>query len=191
MGDLLKNFKTISRDRSEFIFPHPDKSRHVSTTVGQLPHPRGRVGRKIRIIHQRSKQEKAYLTSLESRCRLPTVGEREKRAAHWSDVLNSYEDRTEIRLYCCWLSFCQMSLCWVAGCCFWNDVILSAILSNVILLNAVIINNFLAECYNAQLHFSKCHYVECPFAECHCANMTPLRNRFKNSCKSNHAVPNS
>jgi hypothetical protein len=40
------------------------------------------VGREERIIYQRSKQEKAYLISLESQCRLPTVGEREKKAAH-------------------------------------------------------------------------------------------------------------
>ena len=119
MGDLLKKFQTITRDRtesttptltdfppthereSEIKSPHLDKSRHVSTTVGLSSHSRGRVGRKSIIIYQRIKQEKAYLTSLESQRGPPTVGEGEKRAAHWSDVLNSYEDRTEIHLYCC------------------------------------------------------------------------------------------
>jgi hypothetical protein len=33
----------------EIKFPHPDKSRHVSTTVGHSSHLRGRVGRKDRI----------------------------------------------------------------------------------------------------------------------------------------------
>jgi len=76
----------------------------------------GEGGKEDRIVYQRSKQEKAYLTSLERQWRLPTVGEREKWAAHWSDVLNSYEDRTEIRLYCCCivpmsgLSQCEIGL---------------------------------------------------------------------------------
>ncbi len=120
MGDLLKNFRPIPETdpspspptlanspptqerKPEINLTHLDKSRHVSTTVGQSTHPRGRVGRKTRIWYQESKQEKAYRTSLESKWRLPTVGEREKRAAHWSDVLNSYEDRTENTLYCCY-----------------------------------------------------------------------------------------
>jgi hypothetical protein len=100
MGDLLKKFQTMpprqtsqpppaqvhfppTQEREpEINFPHLDKSRHVSTTVGQSPHSRGRVGRKSRIIKQRIKQEKAYHTSLESQQELHTVGGREKRAAH-------------------------------------------------------------------------------------------------------------
>jgi len=39
--------------------------------VGQSTHPRGRVGRKIRIIYQKSKQEKAYLTPLRKPMKAP------------------------------------------------------------------------------------------------------------------------
>ncbi len=100
-GNLLKKFQTTPRDKQTILLlpptttshlnkrenqryfsPHLDKSRHVSTTVGQLTHSRGRVGKKDRIIHQRIKQEKAYRTPLESQQWLPTVGKREKRAAH-------------------------------------------------------------------------------------------------------------
>ncbi len=100
MGDLLKNlsdhsprvirvhlptppcrFPPTHERKPEINFPHLNKSRHVSTTVGQITLLRGRVGREKRIIYQRSKQEKAYLTSLESRWRLPTVEGRGKRAA--------------------------------------------------------------------------------------------------------------
>jgi hypothetical protein len=119
MGDLLKIFSDHSPRIIQVHLPHLadypptnwEKARdkflpsqqvqtcyHYSGTNFPLE---GEGGKEDRIIYQRSKQEKAYLTSLESQRRLPTVGGKGKRAALWSDVSHSYEGRTEIYLYCC------------------------------------------------------------------------------------------
>ena len=98
IGDLLKNFWTIIQEYPELPLPtfrpnqtSQEKARVIippSRPVQTSFHYSGtnfplkwESGKENRIIYQRSKQEKARTTSLESKRQLPTVGGREKRAA--------------------------------------------------------------------------------------------------------------